>query len=72
MKIKTVICRSGTKGWQAKLQDAYHNFEEFETYATNFNLAKRLGYKSAKSAWEANPTVQGSVIVGDYRKVRTA
>ena len=71
MKIKTVTCRSGIKGWQAKLQDVYTSYSEFEIYATNFNLAKRLGYKSAKTAWEANPTIQGSVIIGDYRKVRT-
>lgn len=64
--MKQITCKSGTKGWQGKLQRQYANFEEFEGYDSNFNLANRLGFKTAREAWEANPLIQGSVNPSDY------
>ena len=69
MKIKSVKVKSGIIGWQAKLQDVYETYEEFEHYSGLFDLTKRLGYKSAKTAWQKNPTIQGSVNPSDYCKI---
>ena len=57
------------KGWQGRLQKQYVDFAEFEAYSDIYGLAKRLGYKSAKSAWKANPTIAGSVYPEDYRVI---
>ena len=65
-----VICKSGITGWQDKLQKVYKNFKEFEERSVFYGLATKLGYKSAKAAWKANPTVQGSVLPSDYRKIK--
>ena len=70
--MKTVICKSGIQGWQSKLQKVYRSLGELEHYDKTFNIVKRLGYKSAKTAWKANPTIQGSVLPSDFRKIRTA
>ena len=67
--MKRVICKSGLEGWQAKLRSNYSSFAEFENNDSAYNLAKRLGYKSAKNAWRYNPTIQGSINVEDFRKV---
>ena len=68
--MKTVKCKSGAIGWQSRLQKVYTDFEEFEEYDRNYGVAKRLGFKSAESAWKKNPTVQGSTNPSDFRKVR--
>lgn len=65
-----VICRSGEKGWQGRLKENYSSFEDFEGYDQLYNLAYKLGYKSAINAWNANPVVQGSTNPNDFRKVR--
>jgi hypothetical protein len=57
-------------GWQEKLRDGYANYEEFERYAETYGLHTRLGYKTPRGAWKANPTVQGSVEPSDFRKVK--
>lgn len=67
---KTVVCKSGIKGWQCKLQTNYSNLEEFQGYCEIYNLHGRLGYKTPEAAWQKNPVVQGSVIPSDFRKVR--
>jgi len=67
--MKKVICKSGLRGYQSKLQDGYANFEEFKAFSDTYGLAKRLGYKNAKTAWKANPTIQGSIEPSDFRKV---
>ena len=67
---KTVICKSGVTGWQTKLQRNYESFEEFAGYCETFNIHKRLGYKTPANAWKRNPTIQGSVIPSDLRKVK--
>ena len=69
--MKTVCCRSGIWGEQCRLQRNYVNFEEFEDYSKIYNLAQRLGYKTAKGAWKSNPVIQVSVEPSDFRRVRT-
>lgn len=69
--MKQVKCRSGVIGWQCKLKKNYTCFEEFRLYAETFNLHNRLGYKTPEKAWKANPTIQGSTIPSDLRKVKT-
>lgn len=68
-KIKQVKCQSGMIGWQCKLQDNYADFREFKEYCRTYNIHGRLGFRSMKSAWESNPTIQGSVIPSDLRVV---
>lgn len=69
--IKTVITkRSGTVGWQAKLQQVYESFEEFEAYNSTYGICSRIGFKSVKKAWEANPMIEGSVYGSDLRRVK--
>jgi hypothetical protein len=67
---KTVepIALNGSKQamWKSKLQEVYSNFEEFQSYSEMYGLAERLGFQSAEEAWQANPTVQGSVDPADY------
>lgn len=65
----TVKCKSGITGWQGRLQEQYLNFEEFLACSETYGLAKRLGFRTARAAWDANPMVQGSVIPEDYRVV---
>ena len=64
-----VKCKSGLRGWQSPLRDNYADFAEFERYAETYGLHRRLGYRSPRAAWNANPTVQGSVNPSDFRKV---
>jgi hypothetical protein len=68
-KMKTVICKSGIKGWQEKLQKVYVDYGDFCNYDVNYNISKRLGYASSKIAWKKNPVIQASVIPSDLRKV---
>jgi hypothetical protein len=68
--MKQVICRSGLQGWQCRLRENYANFAEFEANSDIYNLAGRLGFRSAKGAWKANPVIQGSVEPSDYQRVR--
>lgn len=55
--------------WQDKLQNVYSDFEEFEAFDSTYGLSKRLGFNSAKEAWDANPTVQGSTDPADFKVV---
>lgn len=64
MKVK---CKSGLTGWQNKLWGNYKSFEEFESYSETYGLHQRLGFKSAKEAWDANPEAQGSTDPSDFR-----
>ena len=68
-RIYQVRCKSGLKGFRCRLQCNYGSFSEWETYGEMWGLVKRLGYKSAKSAWLSNPIVEGSVNPADYRKI---
>lgn len=67
--MKRVICRSGLRGWQARLRSVYSSFEEFSSYCELYGNHTRLGYASPVTAWRANPVVQGSVNPTDYRRV---
>ena len=68
--MKQVICKSGLKGSEGRLQKDYESFEEFAAFSETYGLAKRLGFKTAAAAWKANPLVQSSVEPGDFRKVK--
>ena len=63
--MKTVKCKSGLKGWQDKLQKQYLSLKEFKAYCETYNIHKRLGFKTIKAAWDANPTIQGSTDPSD-------
>ncbi len=65
-----VKCRSGIKGERSRLRTRYSDFEQFETYSDIYNLAARLGFRSAEEAWEANPVIESSVVPEDFRTVR--
>lgn len=67
--MKRVICQSGVEGYECKLQENYTSLEEFESYSEMYGLHTRLGYETAEEAWEANPTIQGSVNSEDFRTV---
>ena len=68
--MKSVICKSGEKGWQCKLHTTFSSFEEFQAYDEIYGNVKRLGFESAEEAWKANPTIQGSTNPSDYRTVK--
>jgi hypothetical protein len=68
--ILQVQCRSGLKGWQARLRKIYSSLAEFVTYCSIYNNHARLGYATPETAWRANPIIQGSVNPSDYRRVR--
>jgi hypothetical protein len=64
---RAVKCKSGVTGWQARLQSNYHrSFKTFERYCEMYGLHSRLGFKSARRAWNANPIIQGSVVPDDF------
>jgi hypothetical protein len=56
-------------GWRGRLQDQYFSWNEFKNCADIYGVVKRLGYKTAKAAWEDNPMVEGSTDPSDYRRV---
>ncbi len=68
--MRRVICKSGLTGRQCSLRNNYDSFAEFEQYAKTYGLHRRLGYRSPRAAWNANPTVQGSVVPSDFQKVK--
>lgn len=68
---ESVVCASGTTGWESRLRDNYNNdFERFESYCDTYNIAERLGFCDAQEAWEENPIIQGSTNPADLRVVR--
>lgn len=56
--------------WKSHIQDVYTDFEEFEDYNKIYGLAKRLGFKSTKEAWDKNPMIQGSTDPKDYKIIK--
>ena len=68
--MKRVVCTSGIKGWQCRLQKNYADLEEFRKYAEAYGLLDRLGFTTAEEAWETNPVIEGSIIPEDFRLVR--
>lgn len=71
MKIKSVICKSGIKGWQARVQENWSSLEELQGYDENYGIASRLGYETAEKLWEDNPIIQGSTNPSDLCVVLT-
>jgi len=67
--MQKVRCKSGIMGWSGRLQDNYVDFDQFKYYASMYGLHTRLGYKTIKGAWKANPLFEGSVIPSDFRRV---
>ena len=52
---------------RGRLHKNYGTFEEFEHYDDYYNLAKRLGYPDATTAWEENPIIVWSSFPEDYQ-----
>lgn len=69
MNTKQVTCNSGVIGYQCLLRENYIDYDEWVSYSETYGLARRLGFDSEKEAWEANPTIQGSVVPSDFRVV---
>jgi hypothetical protein len=67
--MKQVRCRSGLRGWQGKLREVYSSFTDFADWCFIYNNHSRLGFDSPQEAWDANPTLQGSVDPYDYRRI---
>jgi len=68
--MRRVRCRSGLMGWQERLQKVYGSLQSFRQWNSLYGIAKRLGFRSAVSAWRANPVVRGSVSPTDLEVVR--
>jgi hypothetical protein len=77
MATKQVICKSGLKGSEDRLQDRYDSFEEWKRFAEMYGLIERLeGQESsadpddkAKEWWDRNPVLQSSTNPDDFREV---
>lgn len=68
--MERTICASGREGWTCKLQDNYnHDYDVFVVYDETYGIAGRLGFTSAKAAWEQNPQIRGSTIPSDLEVV---
>lgn len=67
--MKRTTCKSGLNGWQGRLHEVYTDFDEFESYCMTHQIHVRLGYRSVKGCWRANPIVQGSVNPSDLCRV---
>jgi len=63
------VCQSGLTGWRQRVQGLFDAFETFEACCESYNNHARLGYKTPRECWDANPVIEGSVIPSDYRKV---
>lgn len=58
--------------WTSNLQAQYRNKREFVAFDEMYSLSLRLGYRTAKEAWSANPVIQGSTNPRDYKVVDLA
>jgi hypothetical protein len=56
--------------WKARVRDTYSTLEELEAYDETYGIVKRLGYRSARRLWDANPMIGGSVYPEDLRVIR--
>jgi hypothetical protein len=55
--------------WTDRLRNNYGSYESFEYYDEAYSLAARLGFSSAREAWNANPLIQGDVRPERYKIV---
>jgi hypothetical protein len=67
--MEIVICKSGSTGWRARIQESYSDLEDLTAYNEIYGVCERLGFNSPEEAWEANPLIEGSVIPSDFRVV---
>lgn len=69
LKMKKIDKKNNlTEMWKEKLQKNYDNdYNQFVEYDKIYNIAKRLGFKSAQEAWKANPLIQGSTNPNDLK-----
>jgi hypothetical protein len=56
--------------WKARVRDTYSTLGELEAYDETYGIVKRLGYRSARRLWDANPVIGGSVYPEDLRVMR--
>jgi hypothetical protein len=55
--------------WFDRLHNVYASAEDFARWDEFYSLAARLGFKSAATAWKANPIVQGDTNPRKYRRL---
>lgn len=67
--MKKVKCKSGLLGSQETIKERYESIGEFKKYCQIYGIHKRLGYRTIKSCWESNPTIQSSVEPSDLKIV---
>lgn len=65
LNVKT-LNRKAPGFWQRRLHENYGHFEHWEHWSAVYGLAGRLGYASARDAWDDNPLIQGSVNPDDF------
>ena len=69
-KFRSARCKkSGTRGWQARVQTVYNTLEIWQYYCEIYNHHKVHGFKTPESEWKSNPMIEGSVSPGDRRRV---
>lgn len=68
--MKRIKSRIGNNGWREKLQKVYTSFEEFQWYCEMYAIHKQLGFRTVKRCWDANPTMSGSVVAGELKRVK--
>lgn len=66
LNVAYVYNEDGYRIYMSPLQYNYDSFEEFERYSETYSLAKRLGFSSAKEAWDTNPVVTHSTDPNNY------
>ena len=68
--MKQVKCKSGLRGWQGRLHEVYTDIEDFDYWCALRGIHTRLGFRSVKGCWKANPLVRGSVNPSDLQRVK--
>lgn len=55
--------------WTANLRKVYGSYESWRLHANVYGLTPRLGFDTARAAWDANPVIQGSTNPVDFKIV---
>ncbi len=63
-----VKLKSGARGWRGRLREVYVNESDLERYDSVYAILTRLGYKTVRGAWKANPMIEGGTNPGDFRR----
>jgi hypothetical protein len=61
-----------SKTWIDHIQNSYVDLDDFRAYDDLYGLAKRCGYHSARTLWNDNPIIGGSVNPKDFGIASTA